>query len=105
MITTETRRESYSSILKSLGTRQAQVFTELLCYPDGVTASELSFDMHEMGFFRSHDRNNVHPRLNEMVEKGMVEVIGKKQCRITSKTVAVYKVTDHLYEAIQESIA
>jgi hypothetical protein len=102
VITRETRRLSYQNILKNLGTRQSQVFTELLCYPQGITASELAHEMHNIGFFRSPDRNNVHPRLNEMVEMGIVEVIGKRQCKITSKTVAVYKVTDEVLRNIRE---
>jgi hypothetical protein len=102
MITHETRRLSYKNILKSLGTRQSQVFTELLCFPQGVTASELANEMHNIGFFRSPDRNNVHPRLNEMVEMDIVEIIGKRQCSITNKTVAVYRVTEEVFQTIRE---
>jgi hypothetical protein len=102
MITHETRRESYLNIISDLGTRQSQVFTELLCFPQGTTASELSFHMHDIGFFRSPDRNNVHPRLNEMVELSLVEVIGKRQCSMTNKTVAVYKVKGEVYGSVME---
>jgi hypothetical protein len=105
MITHQTRRQSYNNILKSLGTRQSQVFTELLCFPDGVTASELANEMHDIGFFRSSDRNNVHPRLNEMEEMGIVEIIGKRQCNITNKTVAVYKVNDVVLSIVKERLA
>lgn len=100
MITLATRRESYKDTLKNLGTRQGQVFTELLCYSNGITASELAKDMHGIGFFRSAERNNVHPRLNEMVEMGIVEVIGKRQCNITGKTVAVYKVKNDVLDVL-----
>jgi hypothetical protein len=102
MITKETKRKSYKEVLKTLGTRQSQVFTELLCFPQGVTASELANEMHKIGFFRTSDRNNVHPRLNEMVEMEIVEIIGKRQCSITNKTVAVYKVTDDVLNTIME---
>jgi hypothetical protein len=102
MITSETRRIAYKNILKSLGNRQSQVFTELLCFPQGITASELSHKMHSIGFFRSPERNNVHPRLNEMVELGIVEVIGKRQCAVTNKTVAVYRATNEVLETIME---
>jgi hypothetical protein len=90
------------SILKNLGTRQAQVFTELICFPQGVTASELSNYMHSIGFFRSSERNNVHPRLKEMMELGIVQVIGKRQCSITNKTVYVYRATDDVMRTIRE---
>lgn len=102
MITSETRRMSYRNILKSLGTRQSQVLTELLSFPQGVTASELANEMHKIGFFLSSDRNNVHPRLNEMMELGVVEIIGKRQCSITNKTVAVYRVTNEAVNCIIE---
>lgn len=102
MITKETRRKSYKEILETLGNRQAQVFTELLCFPKGVTASELANEMHSIGFFRTSDRNNVHPRLNEMVDMEVVEIIGKRQCTITNKTVAVYKVADEVLSIIME---
>lgn len=102
MITRETKRKSYKEILKTLGTRQSQVFTELLCFPKGVTASELANEMHNVGFFRTSDRNNVHPRLNEMVDMNIVEIIGKRQCSITNKTVAVYKVADEVLLTIME---
>ncbi|HLI45935.1 MAG TPA: hypothetical protein VKU94_01935 [Geobacterales bacterium] len=104
MITKETRRMSYDNILKNLGTRQSQVFTELLCFPQGITASELANEMHKIGFFRTPDRNNVHPRLNEMVEMNIVEVIGKRQCAITNKTVAVYKVKDDVLRIVMEEL-
>ena len=94
MITKQTKRKSYKEILESLGTRQSQVFTALLLHRNGITASELANSMHRQGFFRNSDRNNVHPRLNEMVEMGVVEIIGKRQCRITGKTVAIYKVKE-----------
>lgn len=90
------------NILKNLSTRQSQVFIELLCYPQGITASELSNKMHDIGFFRSAERNNVHPRLNEMIDLGIVDVIGKRQCSITNKTVYVYKVNSKVMSTIME---
>jgi hypothetical protein len=41
--------------------------------------------------FYNPDRNNVHPRLNELVALGFVYVTGKRACSLTGKTVAVYK--------------
>lgn len=105
MITHKTRRESYMNILKNLGTRQSQVFTELLTFPQGITASELSMYMHNIGFFRTAERNNTHPRLNEMVAMGIVEVIGKRQCRVTGKTVAVYRVSDEAMNSLKEVLS
>lgn len=91
MITMQTRGESYRKVLRSLGTRQSQVFSNLLAHQHGVTASELAKDMHSFGHFLTSDRNNVHPRLNEMVELGLVRIVGKRECNVTHKTVAVYQ--------------
>lgn len=87
--------------IKGLGTRQAQVFAELVGYAKGTTASELARDMHEIGFFLSADRNNVQPRLNEMEELGLVEIIGKRQCSVTNKTVYVYKASGRALQSLQ----
>lgn len=102
MITSLTRRQSYNNVLRGLGTRQAQVLTELLCFQEPVTASELALEMHSIGFFRSSDRNNVHPRLNEMVELGVVTITGKRQCMVTNRTVAVYKVNTEVVDVLAE---
>ena len=90
-VTFETRKDSYRKILRSLGNRQAQVFSGLLAHQHGSTASELAKDMHSFGHFLTSDRNNVHPRLNELVELGLVRILGKRECSVTHKTVAVYQ--------------
>ncbi len=91
-ITRGTKRNSYRITKKTLGERQTQVLNELMLHPDGVTASELALSMWDKGFFVMPDRNNVHPRLNELVELMLVEVTGKRSCSVTNRTVAVYQV-------------
>jgi hypothetical protein len=39
-----------------------------------------------------------------MESMGIVEVIGKRQCLVTNKTVAVYKVKDDVYQSIKERL-
>lgn len=39
------------------------------------------------------ERNYTAPRLTELNEMGLVEVIDKKKCEYTGKTVAVYGIT------------
>lgn len=90
-ITKETKRQSYDEIKNGLGKRQSEVHAFLLEYTDGSTASELAIDMWDKGIFDLPDRNNVHPRLNELVEFNLVEITGKRKCTVTGKTVAVYK--------------
>lgn len=93
-ITKETRRESYDEVLKKLNKRQALVYTYLRSFPEGTTAKNLAVHMHSNGDASSPERNSTHPRLNELVKEGYVEVIGKKQCTYTGRKVAVYKVKE-----------
>ncbi|PFT50850.1 MULTISPECIES: hypothetical protein [Bacillus cereus group] len=88
--TMETRKSSYDEIKESLSERQKNVFNELTKYKDGATASELAMNMWKKDVIKTPDRNNVHPRLNELVEKGVVTVEGKRECSVTGKTVAIY---------------
>lgn len=94
MITSETRRQSYEEILTTLGKRQNQVLTELSKFPKGQTAGELAVHMWDLNYFDLPERNNVHPRLNEMIKLDIVEVVGKRKCSVTGKTCAVYKVKE-----------
>lgn len=90
-ITKETRRESYDEVLLNLGERQKQVYEYLKDYPSGITAKELAVKMHSNGAVHSPERNSVHPRLNELIDKGLVEVVGKTTCQYTNRKVAIYK--------------
>lgn len=40
---------------------------------------------------RTDERNFSAPRLTELAQKGVVDVIGKKRCEYTGKTVGVYE--------------
>lgn len=90
-ITSETRRESYDEVLLNLGERQNQVYKYLKDFPNGVTAKELAVKMHSDGIVHSPERNSVHPRLNELIDKGLIVVDGKTTCQYTNRKVAVYK--------------
>jgi hypothetical protein len=93
-ITDETKRLSYIDILEVLGKRQIEVLEYLEKYQmeEGLTANELSYKMWQEKIFLTHDRNNVHPRLNELVEKKLVDIIGKRKCTISKRMCAVYKI-------------
>lgn len=90
-ITHETRRLSYEQVLQNLGKRQRDVYESLRKYGE-CTANELSYAMYRDGRIASTDRNNVHPRLNELVEAGLVEVKGKRKCSVSGRMCAVYRV-------------
>lgn len=91
-ITKETRDESFEIVKETLGERQRIVLDQLeTVFTDGATAKELSNHLYRQGLAPSPERNSVHPRLNELISKGLVEVIGKKTCQFTNRKVAVYK--------------
>lgn len=89
-VTTETRQEAYDRVFATLGARQ-RIVLESLGMVESVTANELAVFMYDMGHFPNSDRNNVHPRLNELVALGQVEIVGKRKCSVTGRTCAVYR--------------
>lgn len=91
-ITEQTRNESFTQVKETLGERQRIVYDHLkTVFENGATAKELSNSLYRQGLVPSPERNSVHPRLNELITKGLVEVIGKKTCQFTNRKVAVYK--------------
>lgn len=81
MITKETRNKSvkltnkskrYNEILNVMGT-------------DELSAREI---VNRLGY---HDMNTVRPRLTELVEVGIVGVVGKTYDTLTNREVAVFK--------------
>ena len=50
------------------------------------------FRSYEMCITNTNERNNAQPRLNELVKKNLVEVVGKKHDEVTNRNVALYKV-------------
>lgn len=93
--TKETRKESHLEILQNLGDRQRMVLTSMLFNKKqygrvDMTARELAKDLHSRGLIPTPERNMVHPRLNELVELGVVEVTGKKLDVEMNRNVATY---------------
>lgn len=94
MSTLETRNQSYKEVLENLSARQDVVFKELQGFTQGSTAGELAVHMWDKNYFPLPERNNVHPRLNEMIKLNVVEVDGKRKCSVTGKTCSVYKIKE-----------
>lgn len=90
-ITEQTRNESYDELRKSLPSKQ-EVVMFILNHSDEMTAREVAEDMFHMGFTNTRERNNAQPRLNELVKKNLVEVVGKTHDKVTNRNVALYKV-------------
>lgn len=90
-ITKETRKEAYAHVSESLSERQRVVFENLHnSFENGATAKELAVFLYKKNLVPSSDRNSVHPRLNELRAKGLVEITGKKTCQYTDRKVAIY---------------
>ena len=88
---------SFSTHRKSLendfAKRQKQVCEMLAEYPDGLTAKEVSVGMYYRGYIPNTERNFSAPRLNELIRKGKVKVIGKRICDYSGKKVSVFTLT------------
>lgn len=87
MITFETRRKANTDVGKEV--RYAQIKRILKDNP--MTAKEIAIEMRNRGYTPNAERNFSAPRLTEMVNRDIVEVIGKKTCQYTGKTVSIYK--------------
>lgn len=93
LITKGTRSDSYNAVTPSRTTRQNQIVDEMIKGENiGYTARELAKSLYQQGIVDSDDRNQTHPRLNELVKLGRVFVSGKKLDEKTNRKVAIYKV-------------
>ena len=84
--THDTRAESHEKVDKQKRYRQIK---EVLIKP--MTAKEVAVMLYKKGYTPSDERNYSAPRLTELAKKGEVDVIGKKKCEYTGKTVALYE--------------
>lgn len=88
-VTSETRRESYDRVLPTLTMRQKIVLAFLREYGD-MTAQEVADMLCFLRATPTNERNFAAPRLTELADKGLVMAVGKKVCKKTSRTVAVW---------------
>lgn len=74
--------------------RYRQIRGILALHPEGMTAKEIAYTMHEIGLTPTDERNFAAPRLTEMEYAGQVQVIGKKTCQWTKKRVSIYQLVE-----------
>ena len=91
MITQQTRQLSFEDIKPKRKIRYIQILDRLLT--GEKTAKEIAVELFELGLIPSTERNYTAPRLTELVQMEYAKVVGKKKCKYTGKTVAVYKIT------------
>lgn len=88
-ITTDTRWESFEKLDRQ--TMYDLILKTLESYKkDGLTARELAVKLYNQGFIKSNERQATAPRLTELVDEGILVVIGKRVDEISRKNVAVY---------------
>ena len=94
MITKETRRESYEAITPKITDRKSLILE--IMKDRAMTAHEITEELLAKRYIKYYDRNFVSPRLTELKEDGMVEVVGKKFCSRTRRRVSVWKAIERL---------
>ncbi len=87
MVTYATKQESNKNIDRKK--RYSQIMSILKGRT--MTAKEVAVEMNLRGFVPTSERNFAAPRLTELVDRGIVEVVGKRKCQYSNKMVAMYK--------------
>lgn len=88
-ISTDTRFESMRRINKN---KMYSLIISALksANEDGLTARECALQLYNEGKIFDYNRQMTAPRLTELVDKGVVELIGKKFDDLTGRMVGVY---------------
>ncbi len=93
-ITRQTRRESNQQVDRKT---IHKLVLDQLSYGD-MTAREIGAVLYRHGLVPTPSRQQVQPRLTELVQDGLIEVVGKRLDSVTKRRVAVY----HLVEGEAE---
>lgn len=96
--TMQTRQLSFTDIQDKKKKRYEQILHRL--QGREMTAKEIAVEMYELEMIPSTERNYTAPRLTELEQMGMVQVVGKKKCDYTGKMVAVYRLTQRGFEQL-----
>lgn len=89
MTTLETRHEAHEQVDKKK--RYAEIVEILDDYKCPMSAKEISVEMYKRGYTPTGERNFSSPRITELLKVGVLDVVGKKKCKFTGKTVSVYE--------------
>ena len=98
MITEFTRQMSFEDIKPKRKIRYEQILDRLMT--GEKTAKEIAVELFDLQLIPSTERNYTAPRLTELEQMGIVEVVGKKKCSYSGKMVAVYKITQEGFEQL-----
>lgn len=89
-ITTQTRRESNQEVCRD---KKNRMILDQLAYGP-ATAREVAIALYAQGLTLTEERNETAPRLTEMMQKGIVEVCGKRKDSKTGRKAAIYKIVE-----------
>lgn len=87
LVSFDTRHDAHEQVNKEQ--RYAQIIACLQAKPN-QTAKEIACMLVSQGRIPYADRNFTAPRLTELYQAGVVEVVGKKECAWTHRMVGVY---------------
>jgi hypothetical protein len=88
----ETRMDSYKGIQEVSKTRQELCIDMITKLGGKATANEITMELYLGGHILSYDTNYAKPRLHELLENEVVEVIGKKKDSISGRSCAIYTI-------------
>lgn len=98
MITVATKHKAFVEIKPKKQVRYNQILERL---DKPKTAKELAVELYIDRLIPTTERNYTAPRLTELERMGLVEVVGKKRCQYTGKTVAIYERTNMKYKELK----
>lgn len=98
-ITSETRQMSFNEIQLKTKVRYEQILDRL---DKPKSAKEIAVELYDLEIIPSTERNYTAPRLTELEQRNIVQVIGKKKCKYTGKMVAVYQKTEDIEKMQKE---
>ena len=92
-ITKLTRLLSFLSVKQTLDSRYEHIL--LILEECGYkTAQETADELYRRKIIDVPERNRAAPRLTELTQTGVTEVVGKKRCHKTGKMVAIYSIKE-----------
>lgn len=100
-----TRKESYEMVLKTLSLREKAVVQTLRDFGD-QTAQEVANRLCvDLKVTKNTGRNNAAPRLTELCEKEIVEVVGKRKDLETGRNVGVFHLKKDIVDILGSSLS
>ena len=84
----ETRAEAKETV--DVSKRYRQIVEILEDFKRPMSAKEIAIEMYKRGYIPTPERNFSHPRINELLEKGVLDKYGKGTCKYTHKKVTFY---------------